>query len=166
MENLIFLFHFLRLTLLHYIYPNPRLSFHFFILFWLLCAFYYCKSLLPTIGRLDPRVPPGSVLLYSTVKLTPNMTLSTCGTFNVGHVGTIFESNGLGAARSWRPSAATAARWRSTRAHARDASTRFRRLQFSPFILPARGQEWRCKISASLLFLGSLGYWVLIQAFP
>ena len=71
MENLIFLFHFLRLTLLHYIYPNPRLSFHFFILFWLLCAFYYCKSLLPTIGRLDPRVPPGSVLLYSTVKLAP-----------------------------------------------------------------------------------------------
>ena len=71
MENLIFLFHFLRLTLLHYIYPNPRLSFHFFILFWLLCAFYYCKSLLPTIGRLDPRVPSGSVLLYSTVKLAP-----------------------------------------------------------------------------------------------
>ena len=69
MENLIFLFHFLRLTLLHYIYPNPRLSFHFFILFWLLCAFYYCKSLLPTIGRLDPRVPPDSVLLHSTVKL-------------------------------------------------------------------------------------------------
>ena len=100
MENLIFLFHFLRLTLLHYIYPNPRLSFHFFILFWLLCAFYYCKSLLPTIGRLDPRVPPGSVLLYSTMKLTPKMTLSTCGTFNVGHFGTIFESNGLGAARS------------------------------------------------------------------
>ena len=24
----------------------------------------YCKSLLPTIGGLDPRVPPGSVLLY------------------------------------------------------------------------------------------------------
>ena len=71
MENLIFLFHFLRLTLLHYIYPNPRLSFHFFILFWLLCAFYYCKSLLPTIGRLDPRVPPDSVLLHSTVKLAP-----------------------------------------------------------------------------------------------
>lgn len=58
-------------TLLHYIYPNPRLSFHFFILFWLLCAFYYCKSLLPTIGRLDPRVPPDSVLLHSTVKLAP-----------------------------------------------------------------------------------------------
>ena len=74
MENLIFLFHFLRLTLLHYIYPNPRLSFHFFILFWLLCAFYYCKSLLPTIGRLDARVPPGSVLLYSTVKLAPYIT--------------------------------------------------------------------------------------------
>ena len=72
MENLIFLFHFLRLTLLHYIYPNPRLSFHFFILFWLLCAFYYCKSLLPTIGRLDPRVPPDSVLLHSTVKLAPS----------------------------------------------------------------------------------------------
>ena len=71
MENLIFLFHFLRLTLLHYIYPNPRLSFHFFILFWLLCAFYYCKSLLPTIGRLDPRVPPGSVLLYPTAKRAP-----------------------------------------------------------------------------------------------
>ena len=52
-------------------YPNPRLSFHFFILFWLLCAFYYCKSLLPTIGRLDPRVPPDSVLLHSTVKLAP-----------------------------------------------------------------------------------------------
>ena len=63
MENLIFLFHFLRLTLLHYIYPNPRLSFHFFILFWLLCAFYYCKSLLPTIGRLDPRVPPDRSLI-------------------------------------------------------------------------------------------------------
>merc|ERR1739848_312539 len=33
----------------------------------------YCtsKSLLPTIGRLDPRVPPGFVLLYSTVKLAP-----------------------------------------------------------------------------------------------
>ena len=46
-------------------------SFHFFILFWLLCAFYYCKSLLPTIGRLDPRVPPDSVLLHSTVKLAP-----------------------------------------------------------------------------------------------
>ena len=76
MENLIFLFHFLRLTLLHYIYPNPRLSFHFFILFWLLCAFYYCKSLLPTIGRLDPRVPPGSVLLYSTVKLAPSSVYS------------------------------------------------------------------------------------------
>ena len=71
MESLIFLFLFLRLTLLHYIYPNPRLSFHFFILFWLLCAFYYCKSLLPTIGRLDPRVPPDSVLLHSTVKLAP-----------------------------------------------------------------------------------------------
>ena len=52
-------------------YPNPRLSYHFFILFWLLCAFYYCKSLLPTIGRLDPRVPPDSVLLHSTVKLAP-----------------------------------------------------------------------------------------------
>ena len=77
MENLIFLFHFLRLTLLHYIYPNPRLSFHFFILFWLLCAFYYCKSLLPTIGRLDPRVPPGSVLLYSTVKLAPTCTIGS-----------------------------------------------------------------------------------------
>ena len=71
MESLIFLFLFLRLTLLHYIYPNPRLSFHFFILFWLLCAFYYCKSLLPTIGRLDPRVPPDRVLLHSTVKLSP-----------------------------------------------------------------------------------------------
>ena len=52
-------------------YPNPTLSFHFFILFWLLFAFYYCKALLPTIGRLDPRVPPDSVLLHSTVKLAP-----------------------------------------------------------------------------------------------
>merc|ERR1711907_685334 len=43
--------------------------FTFFILLWLLSAFYSCKSLLPTIGRLDPRVPPGSVLLHSTVKL-------------------------------------------------------------------------------------------------
>ena len=81
MENLIFLFHFLRLTLLHYIYPNPRLSFHFFILFWLLCAFYYCKSLLPTIGRLDPRVPPDSVLLHSTVKLAPLRLMSWSGVF-------------------------------------------------------------------------------------
>ena len=38
---------------------------------WLLSASYYCKSLLPTIGGLDPRVPPGSVLLFSTVKLAP-----------------------------------------------------------------------------------------------
>ena len=29
-ENLRFLFYFLRLTLLHYIYPNPKFSFHIF----------------------------------------------------------------------------------------------------------------------------------------
>ena len=38
---------------------------------WLLSAFYYCKLLLPSIGRLDPRVPPGSVLLYPTAKRAP-----------------------------------------------------------------------------------------------
>ena len=32
-------------------------------------AHYYCKSFLPTIRGLDPRVPPRSILLYSTVKL-------------------------------------------------------------------------------------------------
>ena len=31
----------------------------------------YCKSFRPNIRGLDPRVPPGSVLLYSTVKVAP-----------------------------------------------------------------------------------------------
>ena len=81
MENLRFLFYFLRLTLLHYIYPNPRFFFsHFSFCNGFLSAFYYCKSLLPTIGRLDPRVPPGSVLLYSTVKLAPPSNVVTSST--------------------------------------------------------------------------------------
>ena len=45
--------------------------FTFFTLKRLLSAYYYCKAFLPTIGGLDPRVPPGSVLLSSTVKLAP-----------------------------------------------------------------------------------------------
>ena len=49
---------------------DPRFSFLIFF-FTLKSAYYYCKSFLPTIGGLDPRVPPGSVLLYSTVKLAP-----------------------------------------------------------------------------------------------
>ena len=65
-----FLFYFLRLTLLHYIYLNPRFSFHSFFS-TLKSAYYYCKSFLPTIGGLDPRVPPGGGLLCSTVKLSP-----------------------------------------------------------------------------------------------
>ena len=74
MENLRFFFSFLRLTILHYIYPNARFSFHIF-LFTLKNAYYYCKSFLPTIGGLDPRVPPGSALLCLTVKLAPNFKL-------------------------------------------------------------------------------------------
>ena len=64
--SLIF-FDYLRLTSLHYIYPNPS-SFHIFFSI-LKSAYYYCKSFLPTIRGLDPRVPPRSILLYSTVKL-------------------------------------------------------------------------------------------------
>ena len=45
--------------------------FTIFTLKGLLSVYYYCKSFLPTIGGLDPRVPPGSVLLYSTAKLAP-----------------------------------------------------------------------------------------------
>ena len=41
----------------------------------LYCYCINCNSFLPTIGGLDPRVPPGSVLLYSTVKLAPLFTL-------------------------------------------------------------------------------------------
>ena len=70
MENLRSRFYFLRLTLLHYIYPNPMFSFHFFF-FTLKSAYYYCKPFLTTIGGLDPRVPPGNVLLCLTVKLAP-----------------------------------------------------------------------------------------------
>jgi hypothetical protein len=35
-DNLRFLFHFLRLTLLHYIYPNPRFFLFTFFILWLI----------------------------------------------------------------------------------------------------------------------------------
>ena len=56
----------------------------------LFCSlFYYCKSLLPTIGGLDPRVPPGSVLLYPTGKPALRaVCMILYRIYNVGHQST------------------------------------------------------------------------------
>ena len=64
--------------------PSPLCGWHFSGSFYSIVSHFFrsiifsstCnwKPFLPTIGGLDPRVPPGSVLLSSTVKLAPMST--------------------------------------------------------------------------------------------